>query len=115
VPTREERERIAEQEREQARQAAYEQALRALVDAKAAGRAATFIAHRNAYAMASMWYPGNEMAIVQQLLQLAQIDPQTLYSNHVGNIPVDAGWIEVFDDWVVWGEYGYDVDATTRG
>lgn len=115
-PTAAERQAMAEAALIAQRQHDYEQAVRQLTSAKEVGRAATFIAYRDAYAMAQRWYPGAEMAIIPQILALAKVDRASLQSHHVGNIVTITGeYIEVFDDWIIWGRSGYDVDASTRG
>lgn len=56
---------------------------------------------------------------LDQILQQIKFDKSKLHSEHIGTIPgegiINTTKIEVFKDWIIYGQSAFDVEPSTRG
>jgi hypothetical protein len=104
---------IAERKAAQVTQATI--AVRRAVDA--GQRGAAVVAYRDLLATAKREYQQEAQARVAEALESIRVDAKTFESPRIGDIPSTAGrgFVEVFRDWIIYGQEAHDVDATTRG
>ncbi len=99
-------------------QLAAEQQFHAAVDDLARVRtgAAGLVALRNVDAAAGRAYGAAGPRMSADAVAAIGVDPASFASVPIGNLAVlGAGvWLELFRDWVIMGQQGYDVDANTR-
>lgn len=94
--------------------AGLEEAKAALAAAGSGG--AAVVAYRNLEATARRLRPADAPAWIAEALRDIGLDPATLQSRRLGQVgALDGGAIEFFEDWVIYGQEAYDVDAATRG
>jgi len=91
-----------------------EQAASALAAAAPGGEA--LVAYRNLQSTVQRFYRENAPARFEWELQQIGFDKSTIASPRFGYVSSLAGGsVEVFRDWVVFGQEAHNVDATTRG
>lgn len=109
-----ERERVAAQRQEANAAAGMSQATAALAAAGSGG--AAVVAHRNLEATARKLHPTDWRSKVQEALASISFDPATISSPRWGTVPAATGGeVEIFRDWVIYGQEAHDIDASTRG
>ncbi|WP_062381236.1 hypothetical protein [Demequina pelophila] len=94
-----------------------EQAVQAATDALAAaeGGGAKLVAYRNLESVLAREYPADAAARFDAALDSIGFDRGDLDSPRFGYVAaVSGGSVEVFRDWVVFGQEAHDVDASTR-
>jgi hypothetical protein len=94
------------------------QATAALQNAAHSGqRGASAVAYRNLWATAEREYPQEVQAQVGEALASIGLDASSFESPQIGVISSLDGRrkVEVFRDWIIYGQEAHDVDATTRG
>lgn len=90
------------------------QAISALAHARGGG--ARVVAYRNLEATAHRFHPQDAPAHVNAALASIGFDRRVLDSPRYGMVPArKGGVVEVFRDWIIYGQEAHDVDATTRG
>lgn len=104
--------------------AAQRQAARAAADMNAATTAlagagvggASVVAFRNLEATAQSTHGAEAPAKIAEALEAAGFDPASLSSPRYGTVAaLSGGVIEIYRDWIIFGQEANDVDATTRG
>jgi hypothetical protein len=102
-------------ERKAAQMAQATQALKRAVQDGQRGVAA--VAYRNLCATAEREYPQEAHAKVAEALTSVGVDATSLESPRIGVVPSlpSPGQVEVFRDWIIYGQEAHDVDPTTRG
>lgn len=84
--------------------------------ATAEGRGATVVAYRNLGEVIRRHYPQEAPERFSHALSGIRFDPARLNSRVLGAIPsLHGGVVEVFADWIIYGQQAFDVDPTTRG
>lgn len=107
--------KAAAAQRQSARSAADMNEATAALGAAAAGGAAV-VAFRNLEATATSTHGRDASAKTAEALSAVGFNPAVLDSPRFGVIPaVGGGMVEVYRDWVIFGQETHDVDATTRG
>lgn len=94
------------------------QATAALQKAAQSGeRGAAVVAFRNLGTTARSAYPQEARAKVDEALASIGLEQKSFESPKIGAIAAlkGASQVEVFRDWIIYGQEAHDVDATTRG
>ena len=90
-----------------------EQATRALAAARGG---AAVVAYRNLEATVQRFHPQDAAAKLHEALAFINFDPSRLNSPRFGMVhSTNGGAVEVFRDWIIYGQESHDVDASTRG
>ncbi|WP_061960537.1 hypothetical protein [Demequina flava] len=106
----------AERAEREARNANYAvtQATNRLAEAKTGARA--LITYRQLEAATKRYFPTQSQAKLREAVDSIPFDMARIGSPRFGSIgSTSGGFVEVFRDYVVFGQEGYDVDLTTRG
>ena len=83
---------------------------------KGATGGAAVVAHRNLFALISKQYKDDPNTKWNETLTSIDFDPASVESKLIGNIRTGLKVnVEVFQDWIIWSQSAYDVDATTKG
>jgi hypothetical protein len=91
-----------------------EQASSALAAAAPGGQA--LVAYRNLESTVQRFYKENAPARFEYELQQIEFDKSTIASPRFGYVAsLASGAVEIFRDWVVFGQEAHNIDATTRG
>jgi hypothetical protein len=96
----------------------WRQATAALQSAAHAGqRGPAAVAYWNLRATAERLYRQEAQARVGEAIASIGLEAKSLESPQIGVIPSLGGrsQVEVFRDWIIYGQEAHDVDATTRG
>lgn len=81
----------------------------------AAGGGAAVVAFRALDTMAKRYYPQDPTAKIDQVLAEIEFDRSRFTSPRFGVIAVTTGgYVEIFRDWVIYGEEAHDVEPNTR-
>ena len=84
--------------------------------AAAGGGAAGVVAYRNLVATAKQWHPAEADSVVAQAVAELNVDTATLDSALIGSVPTRSGGsVEIYRDWVIYGQEAHNVDRSTRG
>jgi hypothetical protein len=74
------------------------------------------VAYRNVVETAKSLFPHEAEAKTAEAVGSIGFDPIVLDSPRYGAVAaLHGGWVEVFRDWIVFGQEAHDVDSTTRG
>lgn len=112
-------ERKAADAERQAASAAREMEEATTALAAATGGGAALVAYRNLEAAAKRWNPSESVAETkfQEAMASISFDQSVLNSPRFGVIAAvgAGGHVEIFRDWVIYGQEAHEVGATTRG
>lgn len=90
-----------------------DQAMRALASARGA---AAVVAYRNLEATIKRFHPQDAYSRLRWALESVHFDASKLTSPPLGTVySIQGGAVEVFRDWIIYGQEAHDVDASTRG
>lgn len=91
-----------------------EQATAALAAVSVGG--AAVVAYRNLWETAKRWHAADAPAAAAAAVQSTGIDATGLAAAPLGTVNALAGGrVEFFQEWVIFGQKAFDVDASTRG
>lgn len=89
---------------------------RAVNTLQAATGGAALVAYRNLEATLRKLHKAEANSKLNEILASNNFDMARLQSEPIGNLRTTTGHtVEVYRDWIVYGQDAYDVDATTRG
>ena len=89
---------------------------RAVSTLQSATGGAALVAYRNLEATLKKLHKAEAPAKLNEILASTNFDMSRLQSTSIGNLRTTTGHtVEVYRDWIILGQYAYDVDATTRG
>jgi len=78
--------------------------------------AAAVVAYRNLEATIRRFHPEDADARLRWALETVHFDGSNLNSPRLGTVySTNGGAVEIFRDWIIYGQEAHDVDATTRG